>query len=120
MAHSQWRNEPYLTYVDLCSNYGPVRAQPLFALSHSCCTIYGWPFQVTLLPLAATLPNVQAHLSPISAPEESYHALIRGSVAASICSCEVTLIVLSASILLFGLFATPQPARLVPVYGIAA
>src|SRR5579883_1858093 len=46
-----------------------------------------------------------------SAPEASIQALIKGSVAASICSWEETLIALSASISPLGLKGTPQADR---------
>lgn len=36
------------------TNYGPVRTQPPTWLSHSCWTIYSWPFQLTLLPSGLT------------------------------------------------------------------
>src|SRR5205085_12671746 len=55
-------------------------------------------------PLAVyVVPNVHAHLSPLSEPRRSYHALRSGSVVASSSSCAMMLAMPSAPALPLGL-----------------
>ena len=53
-------------------------------------------------------------LSPISEPDASIHPSPKGSVTVSMCSCEVMLIVLSASRSRLGEVGTPQVLKEVP------